>query len=114
MQMARLSRAAHFLFVEDFTMKKTARIGALFVAITLAGCSHQARYYPPPPPAYSAIAQQGFHDGLQAARRDMRHGLPPDPARHARFRRPPVPPPAMEDYRQGFRGGYEDFFHHGR
>jgi hypothetical protein len=32
--------------------------------------------------------------------------------RHKRFRNPPVPPPAFEDYRVGFRRGYDAFISH--
>lgn len=79
------------------------------------GCTHRAYYPPPPPPpgSYSGIAQQGYHDGLNAANHDIRRGLSPDPARHPRFRRPPVPPPAFEDYRHAFRSGYDQVFRHG-
>ncbi|WP_446743117.1 hypothetical protein [Silvibacterium acidisoli] len=95
-------------------MTRCLRFSLLLLPLVLAGCSHpKPVYYPPPPPAYSQIAAQGYHDGFQAARRDASAGLPPDPARHPRFRRPPVPPPAFEDYRQGFRHGYDAFLHGG-
>jgi hypothetical protein len=38
-------------------------------------------------------------------------GRPPNLERHPRFHNPPVPPPAFEDYRRGFRRGYEAFLH---
>jgi hypothetical protein len=84
-------------------------LAALIVPVVLVGCGHPAYYAPPPPrppSPYAEIARHGFQDGVQAAQRDIRAGRPPDFARHPRFRNPPVPPPALEDYRRGFRDGY--------
>lgn len=95
-------------------MIKTLLALPILLTLIFTGCSHSAPYYPPPPPpAYSSFAQEGYRDGIAAANRDIRRGLPPDPGRHPRFRRPPVPPPAIGDYRQGFRVGYDQVFHHG-
>ena len=95
-------------------MNKFFGIAALVLASALAGCSHpQPVYYPPPPPVldYQAVQAQGQHDGFDAARRDVQTGRPPVFNHHERFRNPPVPPPAIPAYRQGFRIGYEQFLH---
>ena len=95
-------------------MKKALGISALFLASALAGCSHpQPVYYPPPPPAlnYQAIEQQGMHDGFEGARHDVQTGRPPVFDHHEKYRTPPVPPPGVQAYRQGFRRGYEQFLH---
>jgi hypothetical protein len=94
-------------------MKKLLALAALSLPLSLAGCGHPVvAYAPPPPPAeFSAVAQQAFHDGFEAARRDVAHNVPPGVERHPRFRNPPVPPPAVEDYRHGFREGYQAFLH---
>jgi hypothetical protein len=97
-------------------MKKTLALAALLLPIALTACSHPqpVAYYPPPPPAtWTEIARQGFHDGVEAARRDIAAGRSPNAERHPRFRNPPVPPPAFEDYRHGFRDGYRGVFEHG-
>jgi hypothetical protein len=96
-------------------MKKWLALAALLLPLFLAGCSHPHPAYvePPPPPDFPAIAQQGYHDGFAAARHDAEHGKPPEVQRHPKFRNPPVPPPAIEEYRRGFRRGYEMFVHHG-
>ena len=98
-------------------MKKMIVLAALLLPLALAGCAHHTTVVyaaPPPPPAeFSPAAQQGYNEGVDAARRDINHGLPPDINRHPRFRRPPVPPPAMEDYRRGFRAGYDQSFRNG-
>lgn len=96
-------------------MKKWLALAALLLPLSLAGCSHPRPAYaePPPPPEFAEIARQGFHDGFEAARRDVDHGRSPDIERHPRFRHPPVAPEAFEDYRRGFRRGYEAFIHRG-
>jgi hypothetical protein len=98
-------------------MRKALVLAALSLPIALAGCSHpQPVVYvqpPPPPPAFNEIGQQGYHDGIEAARRDIAAGKAPDVKRHPRFQNPPVPPPAFEDYRHGFREGYRQVFRNG-
>lgn len=96
-------------------MRKALMFAVLSLPLALAGCSHRTVIYAagPPPPAYSQFAQRGFHDGFDAARHDIADGRSPDVDRHPRFRRPPVPGPAFEDYRQGFREGYHRAFHGG-
>jgi hypothetical protein len=95
-------------------MKKWLALAALLLPLSLAGCSHPRPVYaePPPPPDYTEISRQGFHDGFAAARRDVDQGKPPEVERHPRFRNPPVPPAAFEDYRRGFKEGYRAFLHH--
>lgn len=90
----------------------------LFVATTVlilpfavAGCSHpQPVVYAPPPPGLGVAEQRGYYDGSLAARNDIRKGFAPDVRRHRRFDNPPVAPPVMEEYRHGFRAGYEQTF----
>ena len=97
-------------------MKRAVGLVALLGSCLLIGCSHpQPVYAPPPPPPinYQAVEQRGMHDGFEAARHDVASGQPPRFNRHPRFRRPPVPPPAIATYRQGFRRGYEQFLHQG-
>ena len=100
-------------------MKKITGVIALSLASALGapmivGCSHpQPVYVPPPPPPldYRGIEQQGQHDGFEAARHDVQTGRPPVFDHHEKFRNPPVPPPGIGAYRQGFRRGYEQFLH---
>lgn len=92
-------------------MRKAFALVVAALALAAAGCSHPSTaYYVAPqsgPPAYAEISQHAFHDGFDAARHDMAKGIRPDFDRHQRFRNPPVPPPAVEDYRGGFREGYD-------
>ena len=96
-------------------MKKWIVLAALTSPLALAGCSNHTNYaYAPPPPAVmDDIAQRGYHDGFEAARRDVAQQRPPDMRHHPNFRNPPVPPPAFEDYRHAFRSGYDAFLHNG-
>ncbi len=90
-------------------MKKLLVLAALpMFLFSMAGCSHPAPppYYAPPPPG--AIANQGYRDGVDAARRDLARGFPPHVDSHPRFRNPPTPPgQPIQIYRQNFRRGYQ-------
>jgi hypothetical protein len=97
-------------------MKKWIALGALLLPIVLAGCvSRSVVVYsaPPPPAAYSEASRQGYNDGVAAAQRDISEAKPPSVDRHPRFRNPPVAPPLIEDYRHGFREGYNQVIRHG-
>ena len=98
-------------------MKKLLSVALVFLPLSfcmgLAGCSHKTVVVYAPPPAYSEAAQQGYREGVHAAQRDMGNGLRPDAARHPRFNNPPVPPPLREDYRHGFREGYQAVYNGG-
>ena len=99
------------------SMRKLMALAVLSLPFALAECSHpQPVVYappPPPPPAFTEIGQRGYHDGIEAARRDIAAGRAPNAEHHPRFRNPPVPPPAWEDYRHGFREGYRSMFRNG-
>jgi hypothetical protein len=94
-------------------MRKLLALSVLALPIASAGCAtHEYAYSSaPPPPAYTEIAQRGFHDGFDAARHDMAKGWRPDVDRHGSFRNPPVPRRGFEDYRHAFREGYERAMH---
>ena len=67
-----------------------------------------------PPREYNNFQRQGFHAGIEAARHDIDRGMPPDYRRHRSFRHPHVPPRQRDDYRRGFRHGYEVGYQHRR
>ena len=81
---------------------------------------------PPPPPPVAAPAperpgwetwamrglqsdaeRQGYHEGAEHARKDFSLQRRPDPDEHMEFRNPPVPPPMVDEFREGFMRGYE-------
>lgn len=91
--------------------KMILALTALVLPLVAAGCSHpQPVVYAPPPPGLGVAAQRGYYDGSLAARNDIRKGFAPDVMRHRKFDSPPVAPLAMEEYRHGFRAGYEQTF----
>jgi hypothetical protein len=94
-------------------MRKIVALAALLLPVVLIGCTHPQPVVvvAPPPPGFGPVAQQGYHDGAEAARRDIRSGVAPDVQRHPRFRNPPVGPPV--EYRRGFRAGYDATFRGG-
>jgi hypothetical protein len=95
-------------------MKNWILLAALTSPLLLAGCSQHTRYYGPPPPVVvDDFAQRGYHDGFDAARRDVTTQRPPDIRHHPLFRHPPVPPPAFNVYRHAFSDGYNAFLRQG-
>ncbi len=87
--------------------------GLFFLALLSSGCATPPPPPPPPPPMVplQEVAQQGFHDGYDAAQHDVSAGHPPVFDHHPRYRNPPVPPETWEVYRREFRHGYEHFLH---
>jgi hypothetical protein len=75
-------------------------------AVLSAGLSAQ-------PGTFNSVAQQGYRDGMDAGMRDIRAGRRPNAGSHSRFRNPPVPSNARNDYRRGFQNGYSDAFRRG-
>ena len=65
-----------------------------------------------PPREFREIQRQGFHDGVEAARKDFDHHRSPDVERRDEFRHPHVPESARDDYRDGFHHGYDAAMHH--
>jgi hypothetical protein len=55
----------------------------------------------------SEAERHGYNDGMEEARRDARFNRPLDPDNHDDYRNPNVPPPAVEEYREGYMRGYE-------
>jgi hypothetical protein len=70
-----------------------------------------------PPAEFREIQRQGYHDGIEGARKDYDQHRRPDVNNREEFRHPRVEASAREDYREGFRRGYEkamDHMMHGR
>ena len=109
-------------------MNNTSRIAASLMAATLCfGASSlyaqrprqitrpptQAPYTTPAvldwntPPPGTEQAQQGFRDGVEAAKLDKLAHRPIDPKVSHLYVHPPVTDEALTDYRAGFEGGYK-------
>lgn len=106
---------------------KTRGVAAIAIALLMAGSSGvvMAQYYGPPPQyaqgpdweqvpsEFRAAQQRGFHDGIEGAKRDFKNHRPPNVENRDEFRNPHfISPPDREDYRMGFRRGYEVAVHH--
>ncbi len=93
-------------------MRKALAVALLSLPLVLAGCAeHERAYYSAPyAPAQERFGERGFHDGSEAGRHDRSKGWRPDANRHGDFRNPPVPRGVVDEYRHGFREGYERAF----
>ena len=60
-----------------------------------------------PPQEFRDIQRQGYHDGIEGARKDYDNHRRPDVNNRDEYRHPHVAPSAQADYREGFRRGYE-------
>ena len=65
-----------------------------------------------PPSEFREMEKRGFHDGVQGAMKDYDHHRFPDVERRSEYRRPHVEASLREDYRKGFRRGYDSAMKH--
>ena len=65
-----------------------------------------------PPSEFREIQRQGFHDGIEGARKDFDNHRPPNVNNRDEYRHPHVSPSARDDYREGFRRGYDAAMSH--
>lgn len=60
-----------------------------------------------PPPDMNDMERRGYRDGIEGARRDYANHRRPDVDNRDEYRHPDVPRGAWQEYREGFRSGYE-------
>jgi hypothetical protein len=65
-----------------------------------------------PPAEFREIQRQGFHDGIEGARKDFDNKRKPDVNSRDEYRHPRVAPSVQADYREAFRRGYETAMDH--
>ena len=70
------------------------------------------RAWDAPPNEFDALRRQGFHDGIEGARRDYENHRRPDVDNREEYRHPHLPPEQREAYREGFRRGYHEGVEH--
>jgi hypothetical protein len=104
--------------------KRTFAVAALALAFcTALGFNCTARAAEPtgaqwnmpwdqPPAEFREMEKRGFHDGVQGAMKDYDHHRFPDVDRRSEYRHPRVDASLREDYRRGFRRGYDDAMKH--
>lgn len=64
------------------------------------------------PDEYNDIQRQGFHDGIEGARKDFENHRPASPENRDEFRHPHVPREMRHAYREAFRRGYRAGMRH--
>jgi hypothetical protein len=67
----------------------------------------------PPPPTGSALAQQGYRDGIEAAKLDTLANRRIDAKSSHLYLHPPVKGQARDEYRMAFEAGYAAALKHG-
>ena len=65
-----------------------------------------------PPAEFREVQRQGFHDGIEGARKDFDHHRMPNVNNREEYRHPHVDAAVREDYREGFRRGYDVAMQH--
>jgi ribosome modulation factor len=65
-----------------------------------------------PPQEFQEMQRQGFHDGIEGARKDFDNHRRPDVNNRDEYRNPQVPRDKREAYRDGFRRGYQQGVSH--
>jgi len=60
-----------------------------------------------PPQEFRDVQRRGFHEGIEAARRDFDHHRHADADDHDAYRHPHVPREDRDAYRDAFRRGYD-------
>lgn len=65
-----------------------------------------------PPDAYRDAQRRGFHEGVEAARRDFADRRHADADDHDVYKHPPVEDSARREFREGFREGYHRAMDH--
>jgi hypothetical protein len=65
-----------------------------------------------PPGEFRDVQRQGFHDGIEGARKDFDNHRRPDVENREEFRHPHVERSLRDDYREGYRRGYERAMQH--
>lgn len=98
-----------------------ALVAATFLSIPAAQAQYPQQGPPPPgygpdyghepwaavPPDIQGAESQGFHDGIEGARRDFENHRPPSVENRDEYRHPPVHGRDRDAYRHGFRHGYQ-------
>jgi len=92
--------------------------GVTAIAPAIAAASQAPAYvqdqggWDTPPSEFRDVQKQGFHDGIEGARKDFDHHRMPDVNNREEFKHPHVDASLRDDYREGFRRGYDAAMHH--
>src|SRR5260370_1614165 len=113
---------------ESTMMRNQLAISALAIALSTSGFAmaqpfaaapayqdhdhDRDRDWNAPPQEFRDIQRQGYHDGIEGARKDYDNHRRPDVNNRDEYRHPHVPESARTDYREGFRRGYDTAWDH--
>ncbi len=92
----------------------TARAYAAPASSPAAGYQEGQGRWDEAPSEYRDAQRQGFHDGVEAARRDFENRRHKDADDHEMYKHPPVERDLHGDYRSAFKEGYGRAMHHMR
>ena len=96
-------------------------LSAAGLTMTKAGAALAPQEPPPgyehggwdaPPQEFREVQRRGFHDGIEGARKDFDNHRAPNVRNREEYRHPPVDSSMRDDYREGFRRGYEVAMRH--
>jgi hypothetical protein len=78
----------------------------------VAAAAQERSDWDAPPAEFREAQRQGFHDGVEGARKDFDNHRPPNVENRDEFRHPHVSRDLRDDYREGFRAGYDRAMSH--
>jgi hypothetical protein len=107
MNLKRLAIQMLALFI-GATVAQTAQAGSTAVNPTppAFGQFQDRGDWDAPPQELNELQRQGFHDGIEGARKDFGNHRQPDVNNRDEYRHPNLPPEQRKAYREGFRRGY--------
>lgn len=91
----------------------TTKANAAPLAQPAAGL-YQDRPWDEPPSEFREVQKKGFHEGVEAARHDFESHNHKDADDHENYKHPHVERSLRDDYREGFKRGYDAAMHHMR
>lgn len=98
----------------SMVLANTSRANAIPAAPLAAGIGQDFDHgdWDAPPKEFRDVQRKGFHDGVEAARKDFSHHHHIDVDDHGDYKNPHVSRELRADYRDGFRQGYERAMSH--
>jgi hypothetical protein len=85
---------------------------SIAMPLPAAGVAQDRDDWQAPPSEFREAQRQGFHDGIEGARKDFDNHRLPSVENREEYRHPHVPRDLRGDYREGFRQGYERAMSH--
>lgn len=106
-----VSLGAASLLVSKAYSEPAAPAG-IAAAIPGAPAAQEQSGWDVPPPEFREIQKKGFRDGIEGARKDFDNHRPPNVNNREEYRHPHVDASMRDDYRDGFRRGYDEATRH--